>query len=46
MTALAIGAVVCAIVLASLAVMLYFAAIAPLGYEDSDGWHPGEDCND
>lgn len=41
MTPLEIGALVSALCLTALAAMLFLYWRAPLGYEDSDGWHPG-----
>jgi hypothetical protein len=36
------GLIVTVAVLAPLAVMCWMVYTAPLGWEDSDGWHPGE----
>jgi len=42
MTNLTTGLIVSAVVFVPLAVMVYFVVTAPLGYEDSEGWHAGE----
>lgn len=41
MSALAIGLVVCGLTLIPLAIMVYLAAIAPIGFENETGFHLG-----
>ena len=42
MTPLGIGLTVCAFVLATLGLLFWLAWKAPLGWEDSEGFHLGE----
>jgi len=37
-----VGLIIAGIILAALAVMTWLVHTAPLGWEDADGWHPGE----
>jgi len=43
MSPLVIGAFICGVCLALLGVMFWIAAKAPLGWEDEDGFHLGEE---
>lgn len=42
MTALIIGATICAFVPTALAIMWWCVVTAPFGYQDRDGFHLGE----